>query len=240
MAKDEKGDKGQQVLKKLIERSPADIAKVQTPENLQRYLRGEVTIAELAGISGPELLEMAVVGFRMYQQGKLEEAKVVFQGLASLEPREAYFATALGAIYLAQEDLQQARKYFDVAIKLNPKDVSAHVNRGEVFLRMGNMDEAAQDFARVLDLDPQSKDPLTARARALVQATHETMTLAQRVYQKHGTVTPELMEQESAASRAASGKTGARSVPTGARSVPTGARAVPTGAHSVPKGAKKK
>ena len=188
MATDQKsGDKQNPTLQNLIERSK-DVTALHTPERVDKYLRGEITLAELNGISGPEMLEMAVVGFQMYEQGKYEEAKVIFHGLASLEPREAYFATALGAVYLAQEDLDNAEQYFNIAISLNPKELSSFVNRGEVFLRKGKIIEAAEDFKRVLELDPQQKDPLTARARVLALAAYETMKAAKDELDKHGKI----------------------------------------------------
>lgn len=190
MATDEKSgaDKSNETLQKLIERSKKNDAALNTPQNVEKYVRGEVTLAELNGISGPEMLEMAVVGFQMYEQGKYEEAKVIFHGLASLEPRESYFATALGAVYLAQEQLDEAEKYFNVAITLNSKELSSYVNRGEVYLRKGRIIEAAEDFKKVLELDPQQKDPLTARARVLALAAYETMKAAKEELDKTGKI----------------------------------------------------
>ena len=78
------------------------------PERVEKWLRGEITLQELNAISGPEMLEMAVIGFSMYEQGRYEEAKVIFQGLCTLDPKEGYYRTALGAVYLAQGSLRSA------------------------------------------------------------------------------------------------------------------------------------
>src|SRR5687767_377368 len=83
------------------------------PERIEKWLKGEITLQELNAISGPEMLEMAVIGFSMYEQGRYEEAKVVFQGLCTLDPKEGYYRTALGAVYLAQEDLENAELAFN-------------------------------------------------------------------------------------------------------------------------------
>lgn len=156
------------------------------PERVEKWLRGEITLQELSAISGPEMLEMAVIGFSMYEQGKYDQAKVVFTGLCALDPKEGYYRTALGAVYLAQDDLEMAEQALTEAIKLNDKEIASYVNRGEVYLRKGKILEAAQDFKKAVDLDPMNKDPLSARARLLAAAAVETLRNAQKQAQNAG------------------------------------------------------
>lgn len=150
------------------------------PQRVDKWLQGEITPQELNAVSGPEMLEMAVIGFSMYEQGRYQEAKVVFQGLCTLDPGEGYYRTALGAVYLAEDELDAALRALNEAIDLNEKEIASWVNRGEVFLRQGKIIEAAQDFKRAVDLDPENKDPLSHRARILAGAALETMEQAQR------------------------------------------------------------
>jgi len=133
-----------------------------------------------SGTTGPELLERAMEGFELYEQGDYVSARLIFEELSEKDPAEAYYRTALGAIYLAEDELESALENFNEALTLNAKDSAALVNRGEVHLRLGNIIEAAQDFARAVDLDPENKDPLTMRARLLAAAALETVEAAQR------------------------------------------------------------
>lgn len=151
-----------------------------TEERKAQVDAGKMNLRDYHAISGPEMLQMALIGFRMYEQGKYSEAKTIFSGLIQLEPTEAYYFTALGAVYLAEEDLDQARTYFDLAIGLNPKEVAPFVNRGEVNLRSGKILEAAEDFAAAVALDPKFEDPLTQRARVLAAAALEMIEAAQK------------------------------------------------------------
>ncbi len=146
-----------------------------TPERQAKLQKGELSLRDYHAISGPEMLQMALIGFRMYENGKYSEAETVFNGLIALEPREAYYYTALGAVYLAQEQFERAKHNFDMAVTFNPKELAAFVNRGEVHLRLGNIMEAAQDFKAAVDLDPSGKDPLTIRARVLAAAALELL-----------------------------------------------------------------
>lgn len=133
-----------------------------------------------SGTTGPELLERAMDGFELYEQGDYEGARLIFEELQEKDPSEAYYRTALGAIFLAEDELEAALEAFNQALALNGRDSAALVNRGEVNLRLGNIVEAAQDFARAVDLDPENKDPLTMRARLLAAAALETVEAAQR------------------------------------------------------------
>lgn len=143
---------------------------VYSKERLEKFARGELTGRELHAIDEQEMLRMALMGFRMYEQGKYEDALTIFRGLASLDPKESYYVVALGAVYLAQGDLEQAERFLSHAIQLNSKEVASFVNRGEVYLRMGRIADAAQDFKSAIALDPSGKDPLTQRARLLAAA----------------------------------------------------------------------
>lgn len=150
-----------------------------TPERQKMLQKGELTLKDYHAISGPEMLQMALIGFRMYENGKYSEAETIFNGLIALDPREAYYYTALGAVYLAQDEFDRAKHNFDTALVFNPKELAAYVNRGEVHLRMGNVMEAATDFKSAVDLDPSGKDPLVIRARVLAAAALELIENAQ-------------------------------------------------------------
>ncbi|MBS2030515.1 MAG: tetratricopeptide repeat protein [Deltaproteobacteria bacterium] len=136
-----------------------------------------MTLQELHGITGPEMLEMAVTGYTMYEQGQYKQAKVIFDGLSALDPKEAYYRTALGAVHLAEGNLEEALRVLDEAIQLDGKDLAAFVNRGEAHLRKGDIIKAAHDFKKAITLDPTGKDPLTRRAKALSAAVLKSLEM---------------------------------------------------------------
>ncbi|NBD08628.1 MULTISPECIES: tetratricopeptide repeat protein [Corallococcus] len=125
-------------------------------------------------LSGPEMLERATEGFNLFQEGHFSESLSLFEKLASMDPTEAYFQTALGACHLALEDLDTAVACFNRAIELDPTDITPFVNRGEAFLRQGRVSDAARDFQHAVSLDPEDQDPLSRRARMLAAAALES------------------------------------------------------------------
>jgi tetratricopeptide (TPR) repeat protein len=163
-------------------REAADWEKVLfAPERIEKWLQGEITLQQLNAIAGLEMLEVAVIGFSLYEQGCYDEAEFVFRGLCSLDPKEAYYETMLGAVYLAREELESAEACFSRALQLDDQEIAAYVNRGEVYLRQGRVIEAAHDFNKAADLDPQRKNPLSQRARLLAAAALETVERAKKL-----------------------------------------------------------
>ena len=128
----------------------------------------------------PDPLVSAMEAFLLYEEGRYDEARVVFETLAEQDPKEGYYRTALGAICLAMDGLDHALEYFNQALRLNPEDTAALINRGEVHLRLGNTRDAARDFARVVELDPDHRDPLTQRAQVLADAALQSAEESQR------------------------------------------------------------
>jgi tetratricopeptide (TPR) repeat protein len=157
---------------------------VYSQERIEKYVKGEINGQQLHAVSGPEMLYMAVQGFRMFEEGKLEQAKLIFEGLSALDPKEAYYQTALGAVLIQMEDIERALFHLSEAIKLNPKEIAAFVNRGECFLREGKIQEAAEDFAQAVTLEkslpPEDKQTrlLVQRARVLAAAALEMLEAA--------------------------------------------------------------
>lgn len=149
--------------------------KLYTPERIKDLAAGKLTPADFHAITWYELLDLSTRAFSYFNEGKYKEAGVLFRGLISLEPKEAYYRLGLGAVLLAEDKLQEARELFDQAVKLNPKDRYAYLNRGECHLKLGDIEAATQDLKKVIDLDPAGTAPETLRARMLAAAALESV-----------------------------------------------------------------
>jgi tetratricopeptide (TPR) repeat protein len=157
----------------------APLTDEQLDDNLARWMRGEVTLRELYGLSEPEMGSLSQVGYTLYTKGQYQEATAIFRGLAVIDPGEAYYRLALGTMCLEQDDFEAAEVWLNEAVRLDGKALAAYVNRGELYLRKGMVVEGAQDLARAVELDPEGKDPLTGRARALAAAALEQIEALQ-------------------------------------------------------------
>lgn len=138
------------------------------PKRLAQFIAGVITLGELEGISKEEQYEMARLGHQLLRQGKLADAKKVFDGLVALDPRDAYFHLALGSIAQRGDDLEEAERRYTRALEINPYSPHALGNRGEVRMMLGKMVEGAKDLTKALEEDPECTCEATKRARATI------------------------------------------------------------------------
>jgi tetratricopeptide (TPR) repeat protein len=125
----------------------------------QEWSQGRVSLKEIVGLSPEELYSIADQGYLFFLQGKIQPAQVIFEGLVAVDPRNAYYYRALGAIYWQ----------FTYAIRVAPHDVSSYVNRAEVFVASKQFEEARKDLHQALSRARQEDQPLVKKANAMIQ-----------------------------------------------------------------------
>lgn len=142
-----------------------------TPENLEKFILGEMTWAQVQGVSMEQCYAFAEFGYNLFEQGKYEEAQKVFEGLVVLNPYDAYFHAVLGSIFARQNRADEAIKEFSVAAQIDPTNAQVLVNRAELYLRKGQFEGAMGDLQKAIAIDPKSEEPAVGRARTLAAAT---------------------------------------------------------------------
>ncbi|NVJ03167.1 SycD/LcrH family type III secretion system chaperone [Myxococcus sp. AM009] len=146
---------------------PKDEAKLDTL--LQRWADGRATLRDVRGYSDEELYAIAKTAYYFFYQGRVSEARTLFQGLYAVNPTDAYFAKALGVVEMAAGNGQGALAAFDVAAKLTPHDPSVYVGRAEVKLALGQKPQALEDLRRAAAMQP-GDDPVVRKAAAMISA----------------------------------------------------------------------
>lgn len=164
------------------EESPEELAETLTAEALESFVMGEKTLAQVLGMNMEEAYSIAELAYTLVEQGSLDDALGLAEGLVVLNPYDAYFHTLLGSIYLKQGRTNEALIEYSTALELDDKDITAYVNRGEILLKMGEFNTALDDFKKAIELDPQGNDPMSNRARMLVSVT--TMVIRKAVEQR--------------------------------------------------------
>lgn len=145
------------------------------PKRLTQFITGVITLGELEGISKEEQYEMAALGHRNLQAGKLDAARKVFEGLVALDPKDAYFHLVLGSVAQRQDRNADAIKSYSRAITLDASAPHAYANRGEVRMLEGDMVEGAKDLLRACELDPDARHESTRRARATISVVMQQL-----------------------------------------------------------------
>lgn len=137
---------------------------------VQKWADGKATLRDVRGYSDGELHAIARTAYFFYYQGRLEEARTLFQGLYAIDPTDSYFAKALAVVELACGNAAGALQAYDVAVKIDPKDAAAYVGRAEVKLAQGQKTSAAEDLRKaekVADEKSQIKPKVSAMLRFL-------------------------------------------------------------------------
>ena len=144
----------------------------------QRFLafaRGEVTWAEVEGITAEQARNIAEAGCDLAAAGRLEEARVLFEGLTAINPRDAGAHAALGTVYQKLDRLQDALDAYDAALSVDAAHPVALAHRGELRLRRGDAG-GLEDVARALQADPLGETAAGKRAASLVRALALSLT----------------------------------------------------------------
>jgi tetratricopeptide (TPR) repeat protein len=125
------------------------------------------------GISPEEFQSIGEIGAMFYEQGNLEKARIIFEGLIEADSQSGAAHSALGALLTRQNEPDSALKHLDKAIELDEKQIAPFVNRAEIHLRKQDLEAAVADLKRAIELDPKEKDPGANRARAMVLGIYQ-------------------------------------------------------------------
>ncbi|MFZ9890149.1 MAG: tetratricopeptide repeat protein, partial [Myxococcota bacterium] len=140
-------------------------------DNFKKFVLGEMTWAQLQGMSMEEAYAFAEIAYKLFEQGKYAAAQTIFEGLVISNPYDGYFHAMLGAIYARKDMHEEAAEEYSIAIELDAENISAYVNRAEILLQHGEFEIAMEDLKAAIKLDPKGEDPSGLRARALAAAT---------------------------------------------------------------------
>ena len=88
---------------------------------------------------------------RMLKEGKLEEAKSLFQNILQLQPTDYKAHTNLGAILLKLNKLDEAEASFRKAIEFKPQFAVAHYNLGVTQEKLSRFNEAEISYKKAIE-----------------------------------------------------------------------------------------
>lgn len=154
-------------------------------EAVAAFLQGDLTLAQLEGLTAHEMYAVADVGRELLSAGNTESARAIFEGLVSFNPHDPYFHLVLGSIEQQSGNFGVAATHYRKAGELYPEEISAWTNLGESLLlescrqqQSGDteaagavFDEAIAALARATEIDPEAGSGPGKRAHALLAVT---------------------------------------------------------------------
>jgi len=147
-------------------------------EKLEKIKRREIQFKDLFHLDAKQVAALLVTGHNLCKQGRLQDAKRIYEGVAVLDGRNPYVHAVLGSIYQREENYEAAIMRYNMALTLFPDDVTSLLNRGEICIKFGLFEHAAADLKKVIALDTSKKSPTGNRARMLAALIRDALTLA--------------------------------------------------------------
>jgi tetratricopeptide (TPR) repeat protein len=120
-----------------------------------------------------------------HQNGRLDEAKKIYQSIIKLQPKSSEALHGIGLIELVNHNYQEAIQYFNQALKVE-KNATFFNNRGSAYFEIKKMQEAFADYQMALKMQPEFTDAQYNLAN-LYSATHkheEAITAYNKILQK--------------------------------------------------------
>ena len=137
-------------------------------ERVDRWLKGQIDTSQLYGLTAPLAKSLAEYGYLLYEQGKYDTARLIFEALAVQNNTDPNIQRMLGSIYQIQEKWDAAYYHYSQALRLSPDDIFVVANRGETLIQLQRPREAAEDLKRAIQLDASGTNPVGRRARILL------------------------------------------------------------------------
>ena len=146
-----------------------DQMQVRLEKLTEQWSQGRVSLKQIMGLSTDELYAISTQGYNFFLQGKIQPARVIFEGLVAIDPRNSYYYRALGVIYWREKEPQKALKQFTYAIRVAPHEIASYINRAEVFVSNKQFDDARNDLEFALTHSGTHDGALIRKARAILQ-----------------------------------------------------------------------
>ncbi len=124
---------------------------------LEQFQKGELRFTQIFNLDGSHIASLMLCGYNFFSQGRLEEAKNIYEGLSLLDPNIPFVHCILGAIYQRMEMRDIAILRYTCAIELFPQDLLSLTNRAKIYLNQGEFLKAAKDLKKVIELDPEKR-----------------------------------------------------------------------------------
>lgn len=149
------------------------------------------SLLELRGYDAAELEAVAELGYLLYSNRQLDKARVVFEGLAAIDPTCEYYTRALATIFLALGDLDRACDAASRSIALARDPVMALMLRAEIHLAAARPAKAAADLEHILrTARDHVRTPLARLLYERARAAGNGTPPARHQQQKRGDVAP--------------------------------------------------
>ena len=133
-----------------------------------------LTMAQILGITEPELEALYTLGSKKYESGEYKAAQDIFMMLCRLDPFAGRNFRALGSALQMEKKYDRALKAYAAAVSLDMDDATASLHAGECLMLLNKMPEARAALEGCLiqaESDPRKYADVRARAQSILAKT---------------------------------------------------------------------
>lgn len=94
-------------------------------------------------------------GLQLNQNGRVQEAKILYEESITLDPKNFDALNLLGVIYFQEGENNNALTLIDKSILIEPNNEYAHINKGCILKNIGNFNEAINCFKKAIEINPK-------------------------------------------------------------------------------------
>jgi len=136
-----------------------------------KFMRGEVTLADLLNLDDKEIEVIFLMGHYLYNYGKYEAALNVFSVLTLYKPFVSRYWRAAGAANQALKKYNEAIVAYDMALTTNLNDVISYTYRGESKISSGLENDGVEDLRTAVKVGEEQAfyNQWVNRARTLLK-----------------------------------------------------------------------
>lgn len=117
-----------------------------------KFMRGEVTLADLLNMDDKEIEVVFLMGHYLYNYGKYQHSLNVFSVLTLYKPFVSRYWRAAGASNQALKKYNEAVVAYDMALTTNLNDVISYTYRGESKISAGMEPEGVEDLKTAIEV----------------------------------------------------------------------------------------
>jgi len=139
---------------RLNEAAVAEVRRGQPDAALDLLVRAVALDPGDASIRSNLARVRTVVGHRLTQAGRLQEAEVQYRAALDADARETAAWIGLGELHLRQRDPREAVEAFRRAVELRPEDGDARMRLGQAYYNLGDLPAALFEWERALAARP--------------------------------------------------------------------------------------
>lgn len=111
-------------------------------------------VVKSGSANSPELVKLLQEGLALHHQGKLGDAKQIYEKILQKQSNHFDALQLLGTIYTQVKQHEVSLQYFDKALQINKTNSEVFNNRGIVLQNLKRLDEALTSYEEALRIKP--------------------------------------------------------------------------------------